>query len=93
MTHFYKAPAEKLDFQVDWTAFLEGDTIASSAWAVEDDNEDVTLSDDTSTSSTATVWAVGGNIGYSYALTNTIVTAAGRTEARTLYLDIVERNT
>jgi hypothetical protein len=93
MTHFYKAPAEKLDFQVDWTAFLEGDTIASSDWSVEDENEDITLSAPSFASSTADVWAEGGNIGYTYALTNTIVTAAGRTESRTLYLDIVERNT
>lgn len=93
MTHYYHQATEKLDYQIDWTSFLEGDTIAASAWSVEDGNTDITLSDEDFTTTAAEMWALGGKLGRSYAITNTITTAAGRIESRTIYLDIVERNT
>lgn len=95
---FVRSPDSVLDFTVDWSGSLAaGDTITESTWTpVEDDGLTVVQDslDDTST----TVWLSGGVAGAGliggfypfgadctyYHMINSIVTAAGRTDERTV---------
>jgi hypothetical protein len=85
---FTKDPNAVLDYTVDWTRWLAGDQIASSAWLVP---TGLTKMADSKTGSSATVWLSGGTAGQSYTVTNRITTAAGRTEDRSFIARVEER--
>lgn len=84
-----KDPSAILDYTFDWSDWLRsGDTISTSSWTVTSGMTKVT---DTATTTTATIWVSGGTAGITYTAKNTIVTAAGRTDSRSLYLKVEER--
>jgi uncharacterized phage protein (predicted DNA packaging) len=71
-----KDPDEVADFQIDWTARLDGDTISSSTWVIPSGlTQNSAAFADTST----TVWLAGGTAGSTYILVNRVVTAGSRT--------------
>ena len=51
MTVFYKDPNAKLDYRVDWSAWLNGDTVATVAWTVP---TGLTKTSETNTTTAAT---------------------------------------
>lgn len=82
-TRWEKDSDDVLDYEIDWTAWLDGDTIAGSTWIVADG---ITKDSDTHTDATTTIWLSGGTTGASYRLTNRITTAGGRTKDRSRYI-------
>ena len=87
-----KDPEADLDYRFDWSAWLDTDTIVTSTWAAQA-GSGFTLHDDSIEDNTETiVWISGGVVADSrWGVTNTIVTAAGRTEERTLMIKVEER--
>jgi len=86
---FEKDPDAKLDYGLDWSAWLDGDTITASAW--DADPSGLTLSQEAFGDTTAAVWVEDGVVGRKYNLTNRITTAAGRETERTFSLLIKEQ--
>lgn len=84
----FKDPDEVLDYFIDWTARLAGDTISSSLWFIVDDDLTLTIDSNSFTASGATVWLSGGTIGVTYEVTNRIMTAGARTMDQTVKLKI-----
>ena len=84
---FDKRPADDLDYLIDWTRWLEGDTIVSSTWTVP---TGITSHDKiiNSGNQKTTVWLSGGTLGSSYVITNVIVTTVGRTKEITFTVTI-----
>lgn len=78
---FIKDPDEVLDYVRDWTEALEGDTIATSTWAVP---TGITKVSDSHTTTAATIWLSGGTLGSDYAVVNRVTTTGGRTFDKTL---------
>lgn len=87
-TSFLKDPDAKLDYFVDWTKWLAGDSIQSSIWIID---EGLTKTDESSSGTVTTVWIEGGEVDGEYELLNRIVTAAGRRNERTLTIRVIER--
>jgi len=85
---FVKDPNAVLDYYVDWTRWLNGDTIATSVWTVP---AGLTNANDSHTTTAATVWLSGGTVGEAYKVTNRITTTGGRTEDRSFDVKIAER--
>lgn len=85
---FIKDPDAVLDYSIDWSDWLDDDTIATSTWEAEDD---ITVDSDSSTSTTTTIWLSGGTVGAKYRVTNHIVTAAGREDDRRITIRIRDR--
>jgi hypothetical protein len=85
-----KDPDSTVDFGIDWTDYLASnqDTIESSTWEVP---AGLTEEDDSHTNDHTFVWLSGGTVGSTYAVTNRIETAGGRTEDETIYILIEER--
>jgi hypothetical protein len=81
----YKDPNEVLDYSVDWSGLLAGDTIASSTWTVP---TGVTGGAMSYTDTETLIWLSGGSDGERYDLLNRITTAAGRTRDQTCVLKI-----
>lgn len=88
MTEFVKIDTAVLDYEEDWTAWLDGDTISTSSWAAD---SGITIDSDSNTTVKGIVWLSGGTVGESYDVTNTIVTAAGREDSRTIEITITDK--
>lgn len=72
-----KDPTEVLDYSIDWSPALDGDSILSSTWTVESGGVNVQSS---SVSGTTTVaWMAGGVANTPAIVKNTITTQGGRT--------------
>ena len=71
------------DYSLDWSAWLESDTIDTSVWTVD---AGATKVSDTNTTTTATLWVTGVTAGNKVRCVNTIVTAGGRTESQVVEL-------
>lgn len=82
-----KDPQAKLDFGLDWTAWLGVDNITTSTWTAD---TGLTLTNATYNAKTTTVWIAGGTAGEKLSATNRIITAAGRQDERTIILAIKE---
>lgn len=78
---FIKDPDEVLDYVIDWTATLDGDTISTSTWTVP---AGLTKDSSSNTTTAATIWLSGGTVNTDYAVLNRITTAGGRTLDKTL---------
>lgn len=87
---FTKDPDARLDYTVDWGAsgWLGADTIASVAWTVP---AGLTSDANTSTTTTATIWLLGGTASTDYTVTCRITTAAGRIDDRSLLIQVRSR--
>jgi hypothetical protein len=85
---FVKDPDAVLDYQVNWAAWLGADTISTSDWSAA---AGITVDSESETTTAATVWLSGGTAGEEYAVRNRIVTAAGRTDDRTLTIVVEEK--
>ena len=88
MTVLRKDPQATLDYGFDWSRWLGTDTIATSAWTVP---SGLVGTNEASTDTTTTVWLSGGVAGMEYRVTNAITTAGGRTEQRTMLIQVEER--
>lgn len=90
MTLKIKDPDATIDFPHDWSLWLAstGDTIVTSTWIVP---TGLTKTDESNTTTTATVWLSGGTAGQSYEITNRIVTAQGRTDDRSIQIVVLNR--
>ena len=83
-----KDPQAVLDYGLNWATWLGTDTISSSSWTVP---APLTKDSDSSTSTLASIWLSGGIAGSSYNVTNTIITAAGRTDERSIRVVVKNR--
>lgn len=93
---FSKSPGARLDYGFDlavdpWLA--QGETITSATW-VQSHAEGVAplvLDGESIAGGVVLVWVSGGVLQKEYRLTVTFVTSAGRTDSRSLILQIRER--
>ena len=81
-----KDPSDVADYQIDWSAVLDTDTIATSTWTPP---AGMTVDSNTYTDTTATVWLSGGTAGVNL-VTNRITTAGGRTFERSVTMTVAE---
>jgi len=85
---FIKDPGSTVDYELDWTPYLAGDTITASTWSVPG----LTVTTSSNTTTGTTVWVSGGTIGERYVARNTITTAGGLTDVRGITIKVEERN-
>lgn len=80
-----KSPGDVLDYTMDWTPWLQGVAMASSAWTVS--SPGVTVVSETNTDFTATVILSGGTADTDYTVKNTI-TVGPFTVSRDFILEV-----
>lgn len=83
-----KDPGSTLDYVIDWSEWLETDTIASSTWDVPAGLTDISSAN---TTTETTQWLAGGTAGAVYPVTNQITTVGGRIAERTIEIRMVDR--
>jgi hypothetical protein len=86
---FVKDPNAVLDYQFDWSAWLPvGDTIVSHTATV---STGLTKDSSANTTTSVTIWLSGGTAGTTYTAACKIVTTQGRTDERTIQIQVVDR--
>lgn len=86
-----KDPDAILDYTWDLTAVLDqGDTIVSCTFT-PDAGSGLAVSQQSNTTTSCTAWLTGGVVGGTYGVSCEFVTAAGRTDDRSLFFKIKER--
>lgn len=90
MTTFQKDPGAVLDYIWDWSRWLGEDTISSRTVTAE---SGITKDSDSILTGSQKVRAFisGGTVGETYDVTCQITTAAGRTDERTIAIEVIER--
>ena len=84
-----KDPSAVLDYVFDWTEWLAAaETITSHTVTVP---TGLTLESSTAASGIVTAWISGGTVGTTYRVECLIVTTAGRTDERSLWITVQER--
>ena len=89
MMTFLKDPNAVLDYSIEWSKWLAGDQIQTSAWSVSDPVIEAT--NDSRTATRTTVWLSGGAAGQAYTVTNHITTSGGRTDERSFLVQVQDR--
>lgn len=83
-----KRVAAVLDYAMLWQEWLQtGEQIATSAW---NNPSGLTVASPEHSINQAKVWVSGGTKGVTYKLVNTITTNQGRTDARELYIKVID---
>ena len=85
---FVKDPQAVLDYEIDWSEWLGEDTISASEWSAPDG---ITIESDSFTDTAATAWLSGGTALTNYDVTNEIVTDGGRTDDRTITIQVKQK--
>ncbi len=83
-----KDPQAKLDYGIDWSAWLDGDVIIASAWSSD---AGLIVEANSFTSTVTTVWLSGGTVGASYRVTNHVTTQAGRENDFSIVIVVQQR--
>lgn len=104
MTHqAIKDPQDVVDYTLRWHSWLNGDTISTSTWSVDGSESPLTLTVDSNSIGTytgqspalplsqTTVVISSGTVGYTYKLTNHIVTTAGLEADDTVVVKVLNR--
>lgn len=78
---FNKDPQALLDYHINWSEWLDGDTIIASSWSAEDG---ITVAQDDFSDTVAVVWLSGGEDRSRYTVTNRITTSGSRVDERTI---------
>lgn len=86
--YWEKDPGATLDYNLDWSAWLNGDTITNVVWTVP---AGLTKTTQSVANGVTTVWLAGGTLGQRYTVTCRVTTALGRTDERSFQLFIVQR--
>lgn len=89
MSLYLKDPSAVLDYKWDWSTWLaSGETISTSTVTVP---AGITKDSQSNTTTTATVWLSGGTLGETYPIVNRVVTSQGRTDERTIQINVRDR--
>lgn len=92
-TAFMKDPEAVLDYTFDWNDATDpwlatGETISSYTVTVP---TGITKDSDSQADGVVTYWLSGGTAGTNYRVECKIVTSAGRTDERSMWIKVVER--
>ena len=85
---FIKDPDAILDYALNWTKWLEGDTISTGTWTID---AGPTIASQNVSGGIVTMFLSGGADGVSYAARCRITTTGGRTDDRTIQIQVRER--
>lgn len=92
MSFYLKDPLARVDYAIDWSPYLESQTIEASLWLVVPDEADGVAVEEASFEPARTAARLsGGKIGHSYAVSNQVTFSDGSTDVRSITLRVEAR--
>lgn len=87
MSFYLKDPHSRVDYSIDWSPHLDGQTIAASLWSVTPAEEGGVAAGETAFAPTWTVARLSGGVaGHAYSVSNQVTLADGRIDLRSITL-------
>jgi hypothetical protein len=92
MSFYLKDPHSRVDYAIDWSTYLDGQTIEASLWLVVPDEEGGVTAEEASFEPERTAARLaGGVIGHSYSVLNHVTLSDGSTDVRSITLRVEGR--
>lgn len=92
MSLYLKDPQGRIDHVIDWSAYLAGQSVIASEWAVSPAESDgVAVTADAAEAQRTSVRLEGGRIGRLYRITNRVTLSDGQEDERSIHIRVEER--
>lgn len=92
MSFFLKDPQARVDYAIDWSVYLDGQTIEASSWSVTPDEAGGVVAEEASFEPARTAARLAGGLtGHSYAVANLVTLSDGSTDVRSITLRVEAR--
>jgi hypothetical protein len=92
MSFYLKDPLARVDYAINWSPYVDGQTIEESLWSVTLDEEDGVAAEETSFEPVRTAARLtGGVAGHSYTVSNQVTFSDGTTDLRSITLRVEVR--
>ena len=92
MSFYLKDPQSRVDYAIDWSPYLEGQTIEASLWAVAPDEAGGIVAEETTFEPVRTAARLAGGLnGHSYSVSNRVIFSDGTTDVRSITLRVEPR--
>lgn len=92
MSFYLKDPQSRVDYAIDWSNYLDGQTIAASLWSVTPDEAGgVAIETDSLALNRAAARLSGGKAGGIYRIDNRVTLSDGSSDERSITLRVEER--
>jgi hypothetical protein len=92
MSYYLKDPQSRVDYAIDWTAYLDGQSVSASSWSVTPDGEGAIAVDQASFGLTrSAVRLSGGTVGCVYSISNQVTFSDGSRDERSITLRVEQR--
>jgi pyruvoyl-dependent arginine decarboxylase (PvlArgDC) len=92
MSFYLKDPQARVDYAIDWSPYLDGQTIEASLWFVVPDEAGGIAAEESSFEPGRTAARLaGGHAGHIYSVSNQVTLSDGTTDIRSLTLRVEAR--
>ncbi len=92
MSFYLKDPHGRIDYAIDWSGYLDGQTIAASEWAVDPDEPGgIAVEQASFDLNRAAARLSGGVPGRAYAVANRVTLSDGSVDERSITLRVEDR--
>jgi hypothetical protein len=92
MSFYLKDPQARVDYAIDWAAYLDGQTIVDSLWAIAPvETGGVAIEDESFEPARTAARLTGGITGHCYNVSNQVTFSDGTTDERSIALRVEER--
>ena len=92
MSFYLKDPEARVDYAIDWSGYLDGQTIAESQWtATPDEAGGIAIEQSSFDLNRSAVRLSGGTAGRLYRVTNRVTFSDGSVDERSIALRVEDR--
>jgi hypothetical protein len=92
MSFYLKDPQSRVDYAIDWSGYLDGQTIATSEWAVTPQEAGGIAIEESSFDLTRSAARLSGGVaGHIYGVTNRVTFSDGSIDERSIALRVEDR--
>ncbi|HVQ09364.1 MAG TPA: hypothetical protein VMS43_13105 [Allosphingosinicella sp.] len=92
MSFYLKDPQSRVDYAIDWTAYLDGQTIVASLWTIAPvELGGIEVDEDGFAPDRTAARLAGGIVGNCYSVSNRVTLSDGSCDARSIALRVEDR--
>ena len=92
MSFYLKDPQSRVDYAIDWAAYLDGQTIVASLWSVVPvELGGVAVEEDSFTPNRTAARLTGGIVGHCYSISNLVMLSDGASDVRSIALRVEDK--
>lgn len=92
MSFYLKDPQSRVNYAIDWSGYLDGQTIAASEWRVDPEEEGgIAVEEASFDLNRSAARLAGGRVGRLYRIANRVTLSDGAVDERSIALRVEDR--